>query len=122
MRKLLGVLALSISATAVAYASPSSQTSDTSSWTQTQISWTQSELQALDNWLDQFGDEFEDWFYSTWGAILGITDPDSGQTGGSTSGGGTVAAPEFDPASALAALTLLSGGLAVLRGRRSKRQ
>lgn len=32
-----------------------------------------------------------------------------------------VAAPEFDPASALAALTLLSGGLAVLRGRRTKR-
>jgi hypothetical protein len=31
------------------------------------------------------------------------------------------AAPEFDPASAIAALTLLSGGLAVLRGRRTKR-
>jgi hypothetical protein len=30
------------------------------------------------------------------------------------------AAPELDPASALAALTLLSGGLAVLRGRRKK--
>ena len=29
-----------------------------------------------------------------------------------------VSAPEFDPASAMAALTLLSGGLAVLRGRR----
>jgi hypothetical protein len=31
------------------------------------------------------------------------------------------AAPEFDPASAIAALTLLSGGLAVLRGRRRDR-
>jgi hypothetical protein len=29
-----------------------------------------------------------------------------------------VSAPEFDPASAIVALTLLSGGLAVLRGRR----
>ncbi|HEV7138313.1 MAG TPA: hypothetical protein VGN43_16885 [Steroidobacteraceae bacterium] len=29
-------------------------------------------------------------------------------------------APELDPASAMAALTLLSGGLAVLRGRRKK--
>lgn len=119
MHKLLGVLALSISATAVAYASPSPQTSDNSSWTQPQISWTQSELQAIDNWLDQFGDQFEDWFYATWGQILGMTDPDSGHSSGN--GGGTVAAPEFDPSSALAALTLLSGGLAVLRGRRSKR-
>jgi len=31
-----------------------------------------------------------------------------------------VAAPELDPASAMAALTFLSGGLAVLRGRRRK--
>jgi hypothetical protein len=29
-----------------------------------------------------------------------------------------VSAPELDPASTMAALTLLSGGLAVLRGRR----
>ncbi|HEY1890255.1 MAG TPA: hypothetical protein VGG63_07610 [Steroidobacteraceae bacterium] len=29
-----------------------------------------------------------------------------------------VSAPEFDPATAMAALTLLSGGLAVIRGRR----
>lgn len=111
MRKLLAVLALSISATAVAYASPAPTT-------QPQSSWTQSELQAIDNWVDQFGDRFEDWFYDTWGSILGITDPDSGHSGSS---GGTVSAPEFDPATALAALTLLSGGLAVLRGRRSKR-
>ena len=32
-----------------------------------------------------------------------------------------VVAPELDPASAMAALTLLSGGLVVLRGRRTKR-
>lgn len=32
--------------------------------------------------------------------------------------GDPVAAPEFDPASAAAALTLLAGGLLVLRGRR----
>lgn len=32
-----------------------------------------------------------------------------------------VRAPELDPASAMAALTLMSGGLAVLRGRRTKR-
>ncbi|HEV2268380.1 MAG TPA: hypothetical protein VGR92_02880 [Steroidobacteraceae bacterium] len=32
-----------------------------------------------------------------------------------------VQAPELDPASAVAALTLMSGGLAVLRGRRTKR-
>ena len=31
-----------------------------------------------------------------------------------------VRAPEIDPASAMAGLTLLAGGLAVLRGRRSK--
>lgn len=31
-----------------------------------------------------------------------------------------VAAPELDPASAVAGLTLLGGGLAVLRGRRKK--
>ena len=32
----------------------------------------------------------------------------------------TTAAPEIDPAGALSALTLLAGGLAVLRGRRSR--
>lgn len=34
-------------------------------------------------------------------------------------GGGVAAAPEIDPAEAAAALTLLAGGLAALRGRRS---
>lgn len=109
MRKLLGVLILSLSATAVAYASPSPPPQPNNS------GWTQSELQALDGWLDQFGDQFEDWWWSTWGAVMGISDPDSGQ------GGGTAIAPEFDPAGALAALTLLSGGLAVLRGRRARK-
>jgi hypothetical protein len=33
----------------------------------------------------------------------------------------TVRAPEIDPASALAGLTLLAGGLAVLRGRRGRK-
>jgi len=32
-----------------------------------------------------------------------------------------MSAPEIDPASAMAGLTLLAGGLAVLRGRRSKK-
>jgi hypothetical protein len=113
MRKLLGVLALSISATAVAYANPppAAQPQAPGGWTQPQGGWTQGDLQALDNWLDQFGERFENWFYATWGSILGITDPDAGQ------GGGAVSAPEFDPAEMIAALTLLSGGLAVLRGR-----
>jgi hypothetical protein len=35
-------------------------------------------------------------------------------------GAARVSAPELDPASAMAALTLLTGGLAVLRGRRKK--
>jgi hypothetical protein len=33
----------------------------------------------------------------------------------------TVSAPEIDPASALAGLTLLAGGLAVMRGRRGRK-
>ncbi|HEV7136325.1 MAG TPA: hypothetical protein VIC29_14510 [Steroidobacteraceae bacterium] len=37
-------------------------------------------------------------------------------------GGGVTSAPEIDPASAAAALTLLGGGLAVLRARRSRRK
>lgn len=38
------------------------------------------------------------------------------------SGSGPVAAPEIDPASAAAALTLLAGGLVALRGRRSAKK
>lgn len=114
MRKFLGVLALSIAATAVAYAGPPSPPPP-GGWTQPKTGWTQSELQAIDNWLDQFGEKFEDWWYATWGAKLGITDPDEGS--GSSH---PASAPELDPAAALAALTLLAGGLAAVRGRRSK--
>jgi hypothetical protein len=64
-------------------------------------------LQEWDNWVDQLGQGLAQWL----DGLLGI--PYNGQ-----GGSGTVAAPEFDPASAAAALTLLSGGLAVLRGRR----
>jgi hypothetical protein len=41
---------------------------------------------------------------------------------GSALAGGAVAAPEIDSASALGALTLLSGTLLVVRGRRRTRQ
>ena len=34
---------------------------------------------------------------------------------------GPVSAPEIDPSAAVSALTLLAGGLAVVRGRRDKR-
>lgn len=96
MRKFLGILALSLSAT-VAYANTTSPPPS------------QSTFQQLDNWLDQFGEQVESWCWS----FVGITDPDQGQ---STA---PVSAPEFDPAGAIAALTLLAGGLAVLRGRRA---
>jgi hypothetical protein len=36
--------------------------------------------------------------------------------------GHSMAAPEIDPAGAMSAFTLLAGGLAVLRGRRSRPQ
>jgi len=35
-------------------------------------------------------------------------------------GAARMSAPELDPASAIAALTLLSGGVAILRGRRRR--
>lgn len=44
-----------------------------------------------------------------------------GRPGGDEwSGRRSVGAPEIDPASAMAGLTLLAGGIAVLRGRRKK--
>jgi hypothetical protein len=49
---------------------------------------------------------------STWGA------PSAGQRGGGW--GGHFTAPEIDPSSAIAALTLLVGGLALIRGRIAK--
>ena len=39
----------------------------------------------------------------------------------STSGPAVTSAPEIDPASAISGLTLLLGGLAVVRGRRAKK-
>ena len=68
-------------------------------------------LQEWDQWADQFGDQFETWVDN----LFGISDVDSG--GG---GGGSLAAPEMDPAGMLAALTLLAGGLAIIRGRRAR--
>ena len=47
----------------------------------------------------------------------------NGQNGNGQNGNGnhgTLAAPEIDPASAISALILLAGGLAVIRGRRTK--
>lgn len=104
MRKFLVALALSLSTTAVAYANPSPQPNGGSA-----PGW----QLAIDNWLDQGGEQFEDWWYTTWGSNVGLSDPDA-------VGSGPVAAPEFDPAGMMAALTLLAGGLAVVRGRRGK--
>jgi hypothetical protein len=70
-------------------------------------------LQQWDQWIDQFGEQIETWTDD----VLGISDVDSGS---STGGGGSVAAPEMDPAGILGAFTLLAGGLAVIRGRRAK--
>jgi hypothetical protein len=109
MRKSLGIfvaaLVLSVSAAtahAETYQRPAGFEPNNPTW-----------LQEWNEWIDQFGQEFAQWIDS----LLGI--PYSGQ--GGNGGNGSVAAPEFDPAEALAALTLLSGGLAVLRGRRAKR-
>jgi hypothetical protein len=72
-------------------------------------------LQAWDQWADQLGDQVEDLLDSAFGI------PDVDSSGGNGGGGsGAVAAPEIDPVSALAALTLLAGGLAVIRGRRTE--
>jgi hypothetical protein len=72
-----------------------------------------------------------DFIFSKSGALVGalVVDPNSeiasinsgvptGWTASGGGGGGTVTAPEIDPTSAIAALTLLAGGLAVLRGGR----
>jgi len=98
------VLAISASSTA-AYAGPSAPPPGFEPQNQT---W----LQEWDQWADQFGDQFETWVDN----LLGIPDVDSGGSGG----GGSVAAPEMDPAGMLAALTLLAGGLAIIRGRRAR--
>ena len=105
MGKFLGVLALTL-CTTVAYANTAQLTNQPVST---------STLQQWDNWADQLGQQFEDWFWTA----TGYTDPDQGSI--STTGSGPVSAPEFDPAAATAALTLLAGGLAALRGRRTKK-
>ncbi len=68
-------------------------------------------VQEWNQWAEQFGEQFESWI----DGLLGIPD-----TGGGGGGSGSVAAPEIDPSEAFAALTLLAGGLAALRGRRTK--
>lgn len=112
MRKSLGTflaaLVLSVSAAtahAQTYQQPAGFEPNNPTW-----------LQQWDNWIDQFGQEFAQWI----DGLLGIPYGAPGSSGGN-GGSGSVAAPEFDSAEALAALTLLSGGLAVLRGRRAKR-
>lgn len=65
--------------------------------------------------------------FSATGAFLGALTLDSsgntvltaGVPTGWTESGGTTTVPEIDPSSAIAALTLLAGGLVVLRGRRT---
>jgi hypothetical protein len=72
-----------------------------------------------------------DFIFDKSGALVGalVVDPTSdvasiksgvptGWTASGGGGGGTVSAPEIDPTSAIVALTLLAGGLAVLRGGR----
>lgn len=99
MGKILAIVALSLCATA-AYAGTATTTTTTTT--------SQSELQQWDNYLDQFGEQIENAFWSA----VGVADPDQNQSATA------VPAPEFDPAGAIAALTLLAGGLAVARGRR----
>jgi hypothetical protein len=50
-----------------------------------------------------------------------IAPPHGTPPGNGGHGGSPVAAPEIDPASAFSALTLLAGGLAAIRGRKSKK-
>jgi hypothetical protein len=60
-------------------------------------------------------------------ATAAYADPGGVPNGGNGNGNGngndkdkSIAAPEMDPATATSALILLAGGLAVVRGRRSK--
>lgn len=100
------VLTVSTVAQAGTYQQPAGFQPDSATW-----------VQQWDNWIDQLGQDFAQWL----DGLLGIPYSSPGSAGGQ-GGSGAVAAPEFDPASAMAALTLLSGGLAVLRGRRSRRK
>ena len=99
MRKTLGILLLSCSALVTNHAragEPSGSQSSGDSW-----------QQQIDDWADQYGPQFESWVDN----LLGVQDSDAGSPG-------VVAAPEFDPSSAIAAFTLLAGGLVLVRGRR----
>jgi len=102
MRKLFGLLLLSLSASSIAYAhsAPAPQN----------VGWTRTQLQPIEGRFEQNELQFQKWFESLWHLPYG----DTGQNGR------PVAAPEFEVGGALVALTLLGGGLAVIRGRRSK--
>ena len=95
MRKFLAILVLSVSAIAAAHANPDHSSHGGRGWTSSQ--W-----QSWENWLEQF----DNWF-----------DQDPHHQGP----GGPVAAPEFGPAGAIVGLSLLAGGLAVVRGKRAKK-
>lgn len=117
MRKFLGVLVLSLSVT-VAYANtapPPRNSNDTLANESSLSTGSRGDLQALDNYLDQFGG----WLGSCGQQLDNWLDQTLDDSHDSASqGSGPVAAPEFDPAAAIAALTLLAGGLAAVRGRR----
>ncbi len=72
---------------------------------------------ALGITLSSTGGDLYEADYSK-GIISDLTEGTSSDGGSWTVKGG-IAAPEMDPSSALAALTLLAGGVLVLRGRRS---
>jgi hypothetical protein len=65
VRKFLVVLALSLSTTAVAYANPASPPQPNGG---SAPGW----QLAIDNWLDQRGEQFEDWWYTTWGPMRAV--------------------------------------------------
>jgi hypothetical protein len=93
VRKLVAICVLSLAAASAAQADGQNGPS---------LSWWQQLEQSWDNFWDNLWDH---------------KDPGHGGTPGSP-----VAAPEIDPASAMSALTLLAGGLVVIRGRRSARK
>jgi hypothetical protein len=106
MRKALGILALSVSALMVGSVHAAEKPIGLQ---RNNLTW----LQSWDQWADQYGEQFETWI----DGVLGVPDVD-----GNTGGSGPVAAPELDPAGAMAAVTLLAGGLAVLRGRCARKR
>ncbi len=111
MHKLIGILALSLTAT-VAYAHTPSTSQDNGDGR----SQHNSQLQSWDNYLDQMSGHLNPYWQRADAWLDQALDESDNH---SDDGSGPVAAPEFDPADAIAALTLLAGGLAVLRGRRA---